>query len=328
MSLILDALKKSEAERADDRPELATPSQEATATPNRRAWLGWMAAALMISVVGGVALYWIAPRLDSAPQEAPSVTDQTSLDTEAPPVANATIASPSSDGRDAAARPQRPVAAPVVPTAEPRQPNSTTTRVVQATPADTPQDRQRNAADSPGNNGRGATPRVPDAGISSTEATTEVDPVATVPRDVVARAEPQLQPQLKPQPEPEPEPEPEPAARRTTPSAALPAPRRRHVIPNAPHTQTIAPQPTPPAARSDGSPPLLAAMPWEVQNRLPALKLNVHLYTDNPEDRFVIVNMKKYKRGDRIADGPVLEAITGDGIVLSLDGNRFRLERP
>ncbi len=53
------------------------------------------------------------------------------------------------------------------------------------------------------------------------------------------------------------------------------------------------------------------------------LRLDVHVYSESPEDRFVLVNLKKYREGDQLQEGPLLDAITPDGIVLSLQGDRF-----
>ena len=56
------------------------------------------------------------------------------------------------------------------------------------------------------------------------------------------------------------------------------------------------------------------------------LELNVHVYSEHPEDRFVLFNMKKYREGDQIAEGLDLEEITREGVVLAVPDGRFRLE--
>lgn len=53
------------------------------------------------------------------------------------------------------------------------------------------------------------------------------------------------------------------------------------------------------------------------------LRLDVHVYSEKPEDRFVLVNLQKYREGEQLQEGPLLDAITPDGIVLSLQGQRF-----
>ena len=56
-----------------------------------------------------------------------------------------------------------------------------------------------------------------------------------------------------------------------------------------------------------------------------ALNVNVHVYNKNPESRYVFVNMKIYREGDQLLEGPQLEEITQDGVVLSFRGERFQV---
>jgi len=75
--------------------------------------------------------------------------------------------------------------------------------------------------------------------------------------------------------------------------------------------------------------PPAAAMPDadEVAARggVAALHLDLHVYATQPQQRFVFVNSRKYKEGDTLAEGPVVEQITPDGAVLNFRGSRFRL---
>ena len=74
--------------------------------------------------------------------------------------------------------------------------------------------------------------------------------------------------------------------------------------------------------------PTLRMMSQEFQQRLPEMKVNVYAYSVDPKERFVIVNMDKYRAGQRIADGPVLQEITADSMILKFSGKKFRLKRP
>jgi general secretion pathway protein B len=56
-----------------------------------------------------------------------------------------------------------------------------------------------------------------------------------------------------------------------------------------------------------------------------ALHLDLHVYTTQPQQRFIFVNSRKYKEGDTLAEGPVVEQITPDGAVLNFQGSRFKL---
>lgn len=57
------------------------------------------------------------------------------------------------------------------------------------------------------------------------------------------------------------------------------------------------------------------------------LHLDVHVYSDVASDRFAFVNMKKYLAGERLREGPLLESITSQGIVLQYNGQRFVLNQ-
>jgi general secretion pathway protein B len=52
--------------------------------------------------------------------------------------------------------------------------------------------------------------------------------------------------------------------------------------------------------------------------------MDVHVYDTDPQRRFVLVNLQKYREGDRLPNGAVIEKILPDGIQLSYQGTRFR----
>ncbi len=60
---------------------------------------------------------------------------------------------------------------------------------------------------------------------------------------------------------------------------------------------------------------------------LPDLHLDIHVYSDIPEDRFVFINMAKQREGTRLSEGPVVAEITPDGVVLNYQGTLFLLPR-
>ena len=60
---------------------------------------------------------------------------------------------------------------------------------------------------------------------------------------------------------------------------------------------------------------------------LPELHLDVHVYATRPADRFVYVNMRKYHEGATLQEGPTLERIRRDGVILDYRGLRFLLPR-
>jgi general secretion pathway protein B len=60
---------------------------------------------------------------------------------------------------------------------------------------------------------------------------------------------------------------------------------------------------------------------------LPPLHLDLHVYAQNPHDRFVMINMHKLVEGDSLPNGVHVDAIRPDGAVLSYHGTRFLLPR-
>jgi general secretion pathway protein B len=60
---------------------------------------------------------------------------------------------------------------------------------------------------------------------------------------------------------------------------------------------------------------------------LPDLHLDVHVYATNSAERFVYINMRKYHEGATLQEGPTLERIRRDGVILDYRGLRFLLPR-
>ena len=68
-------------------------------------------------------------------------------------------------------------------------------------------------------------------------------------------------------------------------------------------------------------------LPLEFRNSLDLPRLDLHVYSDEPQDRFILVNLKKYREGERLESGLVLEEILPDGMVMSYQGERFLVEK-
>ncbi len=60
---------------------------------------------------------------------------------------------------------------------------------------------------------------------------------------------------------------------------------------------------------------------------LPQLRLDLHVYAVHPEDRFVMINMRRLREGDSLPDGTRVESITPEGAIMSYNGSRFMLPR-
>ncbi len=108
------------------------------------------------------------------------------------------------------------------------------------------------------------------------------------------------------------------ATRPTTTAEPAPPPARRETP-----VARVSPTPAPdPAAletfnklRADGS------------LQLPDLHLDIHVYAENPAERFVFVNMSKYREKATLAEGPTITEISADGVVLEYQGTDFLLPR-
>jgi general secretion pathway protein B len=60
---------------------------------------------------------------------------------------------------------------------------------------------------------------------------------------------------------------------------------------------------------------------------LQSLSLDLHVYTEAAEGRFVFVNLNRYREGERLREGPLVEQITPDGVILQHMGERFLVPR-
>lgn len=98
----------------------------------------------------------------------------------------------------------------------------------------------------------------------------------------------------------------------------------------------VVPTAAPPLAPNVGSgrePGASAALPTIHEVRangsvvLPELHLDIHVFSDVAEDRFVFINMSKQREESQLAEGPVVEEITPEGVVLEYRGTSFLLPR-
>jgi len=82
-----------------------------------------------------------------------------------------------------------------------------------------------------------------------------------------------------------------------------------------------------PPARSAARLPTIYELQANGELTLPELHLDIHVYSDTPEDRFVFINMSKLREQSQLAEGPTVEEITADGVVLDHRGTTFLLPR-
>lgn len=83
----------------------------------------------------------------------------------------------------------------------------------------------------------------------------------------------------------------------------------------------------PEAIRSSDIYPTIHAVRANGAISIPDLHLDIHVYSDVPKDRFVFINMSKHREGSQLKEGPVVDKITPDGVVLGHRGISFLLPR-
>jgi general secretion pathway protein B len=180
--------------------------------------------------------------------------------------------------------------------------------------------------------------RRPVASRSDPAAPVESPAPPVQPDSAGAAAEPPTAPPaiarrpLRPLPLPAPAPAPAPAKTEALQAEAGAASARAPAaVPIAPpeFAEPRAPgPPSPPQAEAAWKRlPLWPAVPDEIFRQVRGgLVLNAHVYSEYPPDRFVLLNMRKYREGDRMSEGPYLEEITREGVIFAVPDGRFRLE--
>lgn len=74
--------------------------------------------------------------------------------------------------------------------------------------------------------------------------------------------------------------------------------------------------------------PLLQQMPSEMQRAIPPMTVTIHVYSPQESQRILFINNREYHKGSLIEGGVRVEEIVPDGVVLSYQGERFKLSRP
>ena len=276
MSLILEALRKSEAERRrGEAPGLRVelPPLAPQARRSMPAW-GWLAlaGAAAAAMLAFVLLRGADPAASPSARD-PAPPGDTRRNPPATTAPGALNPQPSDAGASSLPRVER-----IVPPA--------------LEPAPEPVPTQSQAAVD-----------APPGAIRTTNA-----PDASVTRDPAARV-PSLADPLPP------------SAALRPPSAAEPA-RTAATTPITPTTPRVASPPPAPSPASDL--PRVTELPAGQRERLPALKMTMHMWNADPARRFVIVDGRRLVEGDRVGDATV-RTIDADGVVLELEGQPLRL---
>ncbi|MFN8902283.1 MAG: general secretion pathway protein GspB [Lysobacteraceae bacterium] len=111
-------------------------------------------------------------------------------------------------------------------------------------------------------------------------------------------------------------PGPETAAIPVPETAAIPVPETAAIPPPSVATES------PPEAADD-----VASLPAALRAALPPLRLSMHVYDDDPERRFAIIDGQRVRDGDLLVPGLRVAAIGRDGVRLDWQGRALDLRR-
>jgi len=142
--------------------------------------------------------------------------------------------------------------------------------------------------------------------------------VAPVPARSVAKPAPSAPAPVKAEPESRAQEHP---AIATTPAPPPTAAPPTEVSPQAPAAGTPAGA-IPPALTQPAPLRKFREMPPDYRADFPALRVEIHVYEKDPQRRFVMINGRRYRTGERLAEGPALVEIVPEGMVLEYRGEK------
>jgi len=87
-------------------------------------------------------------------------------------------------------------------------------------------------------------------------------------------------------------------------------------------------KPAPAETAENKTIPFLSELPSEFRSTVPELKINVFVYSRQPAERFVMIDMVKYTVGQQIKDSITLKEIRFDSLVVEYNDRIFRIKRP
>ncbi|MEO6690477.1 MAG: general secretion pathway protein GspB [Dokdonella sp.] len=292
MSLILEALKKSEQQRRlGEAPTLGSP---ALASRRRRSALPLLVALVALALGAG---WWLLRPTSSTPLAQTDASVNVAPGSIAPKAPAAAAPTPRADARnlkpmlakenlgalDSSSAPGQLVASKLDNTANDRA--SAATKRLTMPLGDRPGSVAQLPPALPMVAGPMATPAPPKPTSAPAAAPVNATPKPELPVAVTA-----------------------PAAANATapPPTATPVPKKERVEPALPSVWEL---------------------PYATRKDLPELALTMHVYADDPHKRFVVIKGDRHVEGDDIGGGVILHEIRPDGLVLDVKGKRFTYPR-
>ncbi len=107
----------------------------------------------------------------------------------------------------------------------------------------------------------------------------------------------------------------------------VPAPRVSAIPANVAARPQSPPEPAQEPVQTGGYPPSLLDLRAAGSLSLPDLHLDIHVFSPVSGERFVFVNMRKYREGDRLEEGPTIDEIRPERVVMTYVGQQFILPR-
>jgi general secretion pathway protein B len=295
MSLILEALKKSEQQRR--LGEAPTLGSVALASRRRSPVLPILIASIVVALGAG---WWLL-------RESPT------------PATNATVTqTDAARAPTTAANSKPPAQAAANPKAKP-------------TPAPTPS--AKPAAAAAGNPLASPKPAAPASDVAHPPTRANL-PLGDRPGSVAALppALPAVAGPAAPPPAAAKSKEATPTAT-TKPAVADAKPDAKPVGADAKSAEKAVPPAAEAAATRPATRPVQPALPsvWEltyaIRKELPEMSVTMHVYADDPTQRFVVIKGARHVEGDTLGDGVTLKQIRPDGMELDFKGTRFTYPR-
>ncbi len=309
MSLILEALKKSETRRRlGEAPDIGTPF---TVKPRRRN--PWPLIVIFIAVAGAFG-WWYArtmPRpVDASAIVAPPPPPAQPATGKSPANAPQAVTPIAKAGPPPAARESAPVQS------QPR-PDSAVAGLIAKPPA---------RAD--GGAAGAAAPGAVDAQAMRPMNRHLPVPAAAVPTPATANPNTPAVPVATAQPPINRAPPPPVAAAPAAPPAAAPPAQQANVAAAQPNAAPAKPADAPPPVAAAPAVPQYYELAYAVRKDIPQFNLSMHVFAPDAAARFIVVDGERKVEGDTVKEGLVLREVRTDGIILEFRGQRFFYPRP